>query len=72
MKAVNFTASLGIIMALLNIIIMYSTLSVVAERFIRTVKDKIYKYMIGISKNVYFIVLNDIANEYNNTLPKNH
>ena len=28
--------------------------SVVAERFIRTLKSKIYKYMTSISKNVYF------------------
>ena len=40
--------------------------SVVAERFIRTLKNKIYKHMTAISKNVYFNVLN-IINEYNNT-----
>ena len=40
---------------------------VVAERFIRTQKTKIYKYMTWISKNVYIDKLNDIVNEYNNT-----
>ena len=50
---------------------MYSThtegKSVVAERFIRTLKNKIYKHMTAISKNVYFDVLNDIVDKYNNT-----
>ena len=41
--------------------------SVVAERFIRILKTKIYKYMISISKNVYIDKLDDIVNEYNNT-----
>ena len=41
--------------------------SVVAERFIRTVKTKIYKYMTSISKNVYIDKLDDIVDEYNNT-----
>ena len=41
--------------------------SVVAERFIRTLKTKIYKYMTEISKNVYIDKLDDIVNEYNNT-----
>ena len=41
--------------------------SVVAERFIRTLKNKIYKYMTSISKNVYIDKLDDIADEYNNT-----
>ena len=40
--------------------------SVVAERFIRTLKTKIYKYMTSVSKNVYIDKLNDIINEYNN------
>ena len=52
-------------------IVMYSTnnegKSVVAERFIRTLKSKIYKYMTSISKNVYIDKLDDIVNEYNNT-----
>ena len=50
---------------------MYSThnegKSVVAKRFIRTLKAKIYKYVTSISKNVYIDKLNDIVNEYNNT-----
>ena len=40
--------------------------SVVAERFIRTLKTKIYKYMATISKNVYIHKLDDIVKEYNN------
>ena len=54
-----------------NDIVMYSThnegKSVVAERFIRTLKNKIYTYMTSISKNVYADRLDDIVNEYNNT-----
>ena len=54
-----------------NDIVMYSTnnegKSVVAERFIRTLKSKIYKHMTSISKNVYIDKLDDIVNEYNNT-----
>ena len=50
---------------------MYSTnnegKSFVAERFIRTLKSKIYKHMTSISKNVYIDKLYDIVNEYNNT-----
>ena len=50
---------------------MYSThnegKSVVAERFITTVKNKIYKYTTSISKNVYIDKLDDIVDEYNNT-----
>ena len=49
---------------------MYSThnegKSVVTERFIRILKDKIYKYITSISKNVYIDELDDIVNEYNN------
>ena len=41
--------------------------SVAAERFIRTRKNKVYKYMTSISKNVYIDKLDDIANKYNNT-----
>ena len=41
--------------------------SVAAERFIRTLKTKIYKYMTSVSKNVYIDKLDDIVNEYNNT-----
>ena len=53
---------------------MYSTYnegkSVVAERFIRTLKNKIFKHMTAISKNIYFDVLNDIVNKYNNKVHK--
>ena len=41
--------------------------SFVAERFIRTLKNKIYKYVTAISKNVYIDKLDDIVTEYNNT-----
>ena len=41
--------------------------SVVAERFIRTLKNKIYKYMTSISKNVYTVKLDEIVNKNNNT-----
>ena len=54
-----------------NGIEMYSTNnegnSVVAERFMRTLKNKIHKYMTSISKNVYIDKLYDIIDEYNNT-----
>ena len=54
-----------------NDIVMYSTnnegKSVVAERFIRTLKGKIYKYMTSISKNLYIDKLVDIVDKYNNT-----
>ena len=42
--------------------------SVAAERFVRTLKNKIFKHMTAISKNVYFDVLHGIVNEYNNTV----
>ena len=41
--------------------------AVVAERFIRTLKTKFYKYMTLVSKNVYIDKLDDILDEYNNT-----
>ena len=41
--------------------------SVVAERLIRTLKTKIYKYMTSVSKNVYIVKLDDTVSEYNNT-----
>ena len=41
--------------------------SVIGERFIRTLQNKIYKYMTSISKNVYIDKLGDIVNKYNNT-----
>ena len=40
---------------------------VVAKRFIKTLKNKIYKYMTSVSKNVYINKLNDIVNKYSNT-----
>ena len=51
---------------------MYSTFnegkSVVAERCMRNLKKKIFKHMTAISKNVYFNVLDDVVNKYNNAL----
>ena len=41
--------------------------SVAAERFIKTLKTKIYKYMSSVSKNVYIDKLDDMVDEYNNT-----
>ena len=41
--------------------------SFVAEKFIKTLKTKIYKYMTSVSKNVYIDKLDDIVSEYNNT-----
>ena len=41
--------------------------SVVSDRFIRTLKNKIYKYMTSISKNVYIDKLDEIVNKCNNT-----
>ena len=56
----------------INNIEMYSTYneekSVVAERFVRTLKNKIFKYLTAISKNVYFDVLDDSVNKYNITV----
>ena len=54
-----------------NDIIIYSTYnegkSVVAERFIRTLKNKLYKHMTATGKNVYYDVLDDVVSKYNNT-----
>ena len=54
-----------------NDIVMYSTNNegklVITERLIRTLKNKIYKYMTSILKNVYIDKLDDIVKEYNNT-----
>ena len=54
-----------------NDIIMYSTYnegkSVVAERFIRTLKNKLYKHMTVTGKKVYYDVLDDVVNKYNST-----
>ena len=51
---------------------MYSTYnegkSVVAERFIRTLKNKLYKHMTAIGKNVYWNVLDDVVDQYNDTI----
>ena len=53
-----------------NDFIMYSAFnegkSVVAERFIRTLKNKLHKHMTATGENVYY-VLDDVVNEYNNT-----
>ena len=50
---------------------MYSTFnegkSVVVERFIRTLKNKLYKHMTATGKKVYYDVLDDVVTEYNNT-----
>ena len=58
-------------MARKNDIEIYSTHnegnSVIAERLIRALKNKIYKYMTSISKNVYIDKLDDIVNKYNIT-----
>ena len=54
-----------------NDIIIYSTYnegkSVVAERFIRTLKNKLYKHMTAAGKNVYYDVLDYVVSKYNNT-----
>ena len=51
---------------------MYSTYnewkSVVTGKLIRTLKNKIFKHVKAVSKNVYFDVLDDIVNKYNNTV----
>ena len=56
----------------INNIEIYSTYnegkSVAAERFIRNLKNKIFKHMTAISKNVYFDALGDIVDKYNNTV----
>ena len=58
----------------INNIEMYSTYnegkSVVSERFIRTLNNKLFKHMTTISKNVYTDLLNDIVNRYSNTVHK--
>ena len=62
----------NVIFLKINNIEMYLTYnkgkSVVAERFIRALKNKIFKHMTAISKNVYFDALDDIINKYNNTV----
>ena len=58
----------------MNNIEMYSTYNewnpVVAETFIRTLKNKLFKHMAAISKNVYFDALDDIVDKRNNTVHK--
>ena len=53
---------------------MYSTFnkgkSFLAERFIRTLKNKIFKHMTATSKDCYVDVLDDIVNKYNNSVHK--
>ena len=50
---------------------MYSTYNegkfVIAERFIRTLKNKIYRYMFSKSKNLFIDKLDDIVIKWNNT-----
>ena len=38
------------------------------KKVTRTLKNKIFKHMTAVSKNVYFDVLHDIVNKYNNTV----
>ena len=56
----------------INSIEMYSTYkevkSVVAEGFIKTLKKKIFKHITAVSKNVYFDVLDDTVDKYNDTV----
>ena len=70
-KVVNFIAILLKKWLEDNDIKMYSAhnegKSLVAEIFIKTLKNKIYKHMTAVSKNVYFDVLDNIADKYNNT-----
>ena len=57
-----------------NNIEIYSTnnedKSVIAERFIRTINNKIYKYITSKSEIVYIDILDDIVHKYNNTKHK--
>ena len=54
-----------------NGIEMYSTYnegkSIVSERFIRTLKNKLYKHMTSVGKEVYYDVLDDVVRGYNDT-----
>ena len=45
----------------------YEGKSAIAERLNRASKNKIYKCMTSISKNIYMDKLDDIVNKYNNT-----
>ena len=52
----------------INMYLTYNDVkSVVAERFIRILKNKLYKHMTATGKNVYYDVLDDVVNKYNNT-----
>ena len=42
--------------------------NVLLLRFIRTLKNKIFKHMTAIQQNIYFDVLDDIFDKYN-TVP---
>ena len=74
MNAVNFIIVFLKKLLKENDIEMYSThnegKSVVAERFIRTLKNKIFKHVIAVSKNVYFGVLDDTVTKYNKTFDR--
>ena len=69
---VNFVMNILKIFLQINNIERYSTYnegkSVVTERFIKTLQNKIFKHMTTISKNIYFDALDDIVNKYNNTV----
>ena len=56
----------------INNIETYSTYnvgkSVVAERFIKTLKNKIFKHMTAVLKNIYLDALDDVVNKYNDTV----
>ena len=51
----------------IQLLMLYKGKSVFAETFIRTLKIKIYKYMISVSKRLYVDKLDDINNKYNKT-----
>ena len=74
MNAVNFIIVFLKKLLKENDIEMHSThnegQSVVAERFIRTLKNKIFKHVIAVSKNVYFGVLDDTVTKYNKTFDR--
>ena len=38
---------------------------VIAERIIRTLENKTYKYMTSVSKNLYTDILDEVVNKYN-------
>ena len=68
----NFTTSFLRGFLKINNLEMYSTYnegkSFVPKRFIRTLKNKIFRHMTAVLKNVYFDVLDHIVNKYNNTV----